>query len=87
MREKRYTKDEQFLIRLYEEAQKMGDPFQEMNCYKIGQLVGQNDRSVDNIVRMLAQTNFLKKGEENCVYATKNGEELIKSLLLQNNMK
>jgi hypothetical protein len=87
MKQKRYTKDEQFLIKLYEEARKMGDPFQEMDCYQIGQLVGQNDRSVDNIVRMLAQTNFLKKGNGNFIYATRNGESLINELLDQNAIK
>ena len=72
---------------MYEEAQKLGDPFQEMDCYQIGQLIGQNDRSVDNIVRMLAQTNFLKKGSGNFVYATLNGEALINDLLNENATK
>ncbi|MBX9923774.1 MAG: hypothetical protein K2Y01_06660 [Rhabdochlamydiaceae bacterium] len=87
MKQKRITKDELYLIKLYEEAQKLGDPFQEMDCYQIGQLIGQNDRSVDNIVRMLAQTNFLKKGSGNFVYATLNGEALINDLLNENATK
>ncbi len=87
MNQKRYTKDELFLIRLYKEAQKLGDPFQEMDCYQIGQLIGQNDRSVDNIVRMLAQTNFLKKGKGNFVYITTHGESLVNSLLVDNIIK
>ncbi len=80
MNQKRVTKDERYLITLYEEAKKNGDPFLEMDKYHIGQLMGQNDKSVDNIVRMLTQTNFIRQSDDKLVYATKQGENLVLSL-------
>ena len=77
----RLTRDEVYLVKLAEIAESLGDKFQEIDSYKVGQAIGQNNRSVDNIVRMLAQTNFLKKGEGTLIYLTKNGEALISSLL------
>ncbi len=81
MKQKKLTKDELFLIKLYEEAEKRGDPFLEVDRYEIGQLISQNDRSVDNMIRMLAQANFLKKGEGNLVFMTSQGEALVKDLI------
>ena len=77
----RLTRDEVYLVKLAEIAESLGDKFQLVDSYKVGQAIGQNNRSVDNIVRMLAQTNFLKKGEGTLIYLTKNGESLIASLL------
>ena len=62
-------------------AESRGDKFSELDRYIVGQAIGQNNRSVDNMVRMLAQTNFIKKGEDNNVYLTKNGEALVFDLL------
>ena len=81
MSQKRITKDELYLIKLYEEGKKLGDPFMELDRYRIGQIIGQNDKSVDNMVRMLAQTNFIKKGSGNSIYITEQGEALIQELL------
>lgn len=81
MAKKSLTRDESFLIKLAELAGALGDKFQEIDRYVVGQGIGQNNRSVDNIVRMLAQANFIKKGEDNNIYLTKNGENLISDLL------
>ena len=78
--QKRLTKDEFFLVKLYEEASRLGDSFQSLDRYQIGQLIGQNDRSVDNMVRMLAQANFIKKDLGNMIYITEHGESLVKEL-------
>ncbi len=77
----RLTRDEVFLVKLAEIAESLGDKFQKIDSYKVGQAIGQNNKSVDNIVRMLAQTNFLKKGDGSLIYLTKNGESLITALL------
>ncbi len=74
------TKDERYLVKLFELALKRGDLFEEINMYEVGRAMGQNDRSVENIVRMLAQSNFLKKGQGNNVYLTKQGEAYVESL-------
>lgn len=80
---KSITKDELFLVKLFEIAQKMGDAFEEVDRYAVGRAMGQNDRSIDNIVRMLAQTNFIKKGRGNAVYLTDQGDRFVDSLMIQ----
>ena len=80
MGKKSLTRDEAFLVKLRELAEVKGDKFQEIGRYVVGQAIGQNNRSVDNIVRMLAQTNFIKKGEGDTIYLTNNGCFLISSL-------
>lgn len=74
MGNKSITKDELYLVKLMELAQKMGDPYLEVDRYIVGKAMGQNDKSVDNIVRMLAQTNFIKKGEGDAIVLTRQGE-------------
>ena len=76
MAKKSLTRDEVYLIKLLEIAK-----FNEVDRYVIGQAIGQNNKSVDNIVRMLAQTNFIKKGKENSIYLTSQGESLVRSLV------
>lgn len=70
-----------YLIKLKQMAESSGDLFQEIDRYEVGQAIGQNNRSVDNIVRMLAQANFIKKGEKEAIYITKNGLSLVANLL------
>ncbi|NDD58158.1 MAG: hypothetical protein EBZ47_02740 [Chlamydiae bacterium] len=85
MKNKSITKDELYLIRLFDLAQKLGDTFAEVDRYAIGQAIGQNNKSVDNIVRMLAQTNFVKKGEGDSIYLTPQGEKYVETLKAQGN--
>ena len=81
MSRSRITRDELYLIKLYEEGQKLGDIYAEVDRYHIGAIIGQNNKSVDNMVRMLAQANFVKKGSGNNIYLTRQGEVLIEDLL------
>lgn len=58
-----------------------GDVFTEVDRYAVGKAIGQNDRGIDNIVRHLAQANFVKKGDdENKIYLTEQGMRLINTL-------
>lgn len=75
------TKDERFLIKLYEMATSQGDVEGQIDRYLIGKAIGQNDKGIDTIVRTLAQTNFIKKGEGNAVYLTSNGLALLRILI------
>jgi hypothetical protein len=77
---KSLTKDEMYLVKLKEIALSLGDVCHEVDRYVVGRGIGQNSRSVDNIVRMLAQANFVKKGEGESIYLTPNGLALIESL-------
>lgn len=74
------TRDEVFLCTIAKIARKKGDLYSEVGIYEVGQAIGQNNRSVDNIVRMLAQANFVKKGEEGMIYLTPHGYSLIEEL-------
>ena len=77
---KAVTKDERFLLKLFELATSLGDPTYEVDRYKVGQTMGQKQRGVDSIVRILAQSNFVKLGSDSNVYLSDGGLTLIKTL-------
>ena len=80
MNKKAMTKDEMFLLKLYELAIERGGPEEAIDRYLMGQAIGQNDKGIDTIVRHLAQANFIKKSGENDVYLTPPGLKLVKTL-------
>ena len=77
MTQKATTKDELFLLKLYEMANAKGDPTTPIDRYAIGKAIGQNDRGIDTIVRHLAQANFVKKVDDPFLYLTPNGIALV----------
>lgn len=77
------TKDENYIICLYEEAQKTGDLEINLDRYLVGQVAHINPKGVDTICKLLIQANFIKKSEENEIYLTQNGINLVKQLLLE----
>jgi predicted transcriptional regulator len=81
MTQKGTTKDERFLLKLHEMALKRGGAEEEVDRFAVGRAIGLNDRVIDNIVRHLAQANFVKKGEEGAVMLTPHGLSLIEHLL------
>ena len=81
MRQKSITKDEQFLLKLYEFATQAGDIERAFDRFAIGRAIGQNDRGANIIARDLVAANFVKKGEGDAVYLTAHGLCLIKILL------
>ncbi len=76
MNKKSTTKDELFLLKLYEMANARGSPEEEIDRYAIGRAIGQNDKGIDTIVKHLAQANFVKKGHGNGLYLTPHGLRL-----------
>ncbi len=83
MSKKATTKDELFLVKLYQMASQLGGPFEEIDRYAIGRAIGQNDKGINAISRLLAQANFIKNGEGNAVYLTPHGLNLVHQLLEQ----
>lgn len=75
------TKDEQFMIKLYEVAKESGSPYNIKDSYAIGALLGISDKVVRPMIALLAQANFIKKSGETGIFLTPRGEELVKSLL------
>jgi Mn-dependent DtxR family transcriptional regulator len=75
------TKDERFMILLYEEAEKSGDIFNPMDRYLIGNLLGLHNHAVDTICNQLARANFIKKVGDSEIRLTENGKVLVLELL------
>ncbi len=84
MNKKATTKDELFLLKLYELASLKGDVQEEIDRYIVGRAIGQNDRGANIIARDLAAANFIKKGEGEAVYLTEHGLSLVRILLDSN---
>lgn len=74
------TKDESFMIRLYEESFRLPHSKEPLNRYTIGQLVGLQPKAVDTICNLLAQANFIKKQGKSEITITPHGIKLVKSL-------
>lgn len=76
----RVTKDEMFLLKLYEMGKLAGDLSLAVDRFVIGRAIGQNDKGAYVISRDLAQANFVKKGEGDSVYLTAQGLALVERL-------
>lgn len=76
-----HTKDEKLMISLYETALESGDIHAPFSRYDIGKKIGMHPKGTDTICVLLLQANFVKKGEGDKIYLTKNGEDLVHRLL------
>ena len=77
MSQKGTTPDEQFLIALYRKAMGEGDPFQEINSRGIARSIGIKETALKNIIKHLAQANFIKKVADDSVYLTQRGSDFV----------
>ena len=77
------TKDETYILCLYEEAEKTGELDTPFDRYQIGKLANLNERGVDATCKLLIQANFIKKSSEQEVYLTPNGVRLAETLRLE----
>lgn len=75
------TKDEFFVITLYEEALHRGDLLAEINRYDIGRRCGLQTTAVDTICTLLAKANFIKKQGLSLISLTPNGVVLAEGFL------
>jgi predicted transcriptional regulator len=74
------TKEERFLILLFEAATRKGSYDTPVDRYEIGRAANLHTRVTDTVCKQLVQTNFIKKGEPDFVYLTPNGLNLVQSL-------
>jgi hypothetical protein len=81
MSQRGQTKDQRFLLTLYERAQLQGDLYTPFSRFEIGESVGLQKKAINTICRDLLQCNFLKKDGPDDVHLTKHGEELVLSFL------
>lgn len=82
-RKPHHTKDENYLISLFEEAQATGDEENAVDRYLAGRRAGLNPKAVDTICKLLIQANFVKKSSEAEVYLTPHGLKLVLRLLAE----
>lgn len=75
------TKEEKFLVAVFETATSLGDSSQEVNRYSVGQKIGLHPRGIDTICNQLAQANFIKKRGPEEIMITPNGLALIQEIL------
>jgi hypothetical protein len=74
------TKEEKFLIALYEAALAQGDLAAEIDRFEIGQKLGLHPRGINTICNILAQANFIKKRGDTFIVITENGKRLFEDL-------
>ncbi len=74
-----HTKDEKYLIALYEMTQEMGETY--FDKYEVGIRAHLQPKGVNAITVLLAQANFIKKGEADSIMLTPHGEKLVLRLL------
>ena len=81
MVERARTKDETFMVRLFEEASKLPEIDDPLDRYDIGKLAGLHPKATDTICVLLAQANFIKKISATEIALTPHGMKLVNQLL------
>jgi len=76
------TKEEMFLIKLYEMAEKLGDAFTFINPSLVGKAIFVKDKRVQNIIQQLTQANFTRKSD-GLISLTPHGLRLVENLRLK----
>jgi Mn-dependent DtxR family transcriptional regulator len=74
------TKDERYLLRLYEMANEFKDPKTPLNREAVGKTIGLSPKAVKTICTLLAQANFIKKYSADEIYLTDHGIHLAQQL-------
>ncbi len=77
MNKKGLTPDERFLLKLYELSNAKGGPFHKIASNRIAKEISQTETSVKNIVKLLAQANFIKKIGDTEVCLTEQGHRFV----------
>lgn len=74
------TKDERFLVALYEMAVESGDMESAFNRYEVGVRATLNEKASNTICVLLGQANFIKKEGREEIAITSNGIKLAQQL-------
>jgi hypothetical protein len=75
------TKDESFIVALYQEAHKQTDHTRFYDPYAIGKSIGLQQTAVNTICVLLGQANFIKKNGNKEIAITKHGITLAEDIL------
>jgi Mn-dependent DtxR family transcriptional regulator len=77
MTQKKGTPDERFLCKLYEIALSKGNPLHPVSIMAVAKGIGYKELAVKNMVKLLAQANFIKKVSDTQVSLTQNGCDFV----------
>lgn len=77
MSQRKKSKEELFLQKLYELVAARGNLEQEIDRYEVGRLIGENTRSTDHTVQMLTKNGLIKKKEDPFIQLTPFGISFI----------
>lgn len=75
------TKDELFMLKLYEAAKKQSNLEDPLDRYAIGTMAGLHPKGVDAICSLLIRANFIKKYGQTEIFITPQGIRLVEELL------
>jgi hypothetical protein len=81
MNQKSQTPDERLMLRLYKIAMENGDPFYHIDLRGVSHSLGQKEIAIKNIVKLLAQANFINKVDESTVHLTQRGCDFVVDLI------
>jgi hypothetical protein len=81
MSEHSKTKDERFMIKLYELVHASGDDDLILDRYEVGKLAGITAKGVEAISKLLLRANFIDKVDEVYIQLTPHGKKLALQLL------
>lgn len=81
MSQKKTSKEEHYLLKLYELASAKGGPKNEVDRYKVGEAIGESPKGVDHTVQMLTKNGLTKKTDERKVQLTDFGVRFVKQYL------
>lgn len=79
MSQRKKSKEERFMEKLYELASASGDPEDEVDRYQVGSAIGENPKGTDHTVQRLTKINFIKKSDDNLIYLTQAGLAFLKN--------
>jgi hypothetical protein len=77
MNKKGHTPDERILFKLYELAMKNGDAHSEIDILMLARAASQKETAMKNIVKHLAQANFVKKRGDDALVLTEHGCDFV----------
>ncbi len=75
------TKEEKYLVNVYQTALKLGDIYCAVDRFEVGNAIGLHPRGIKTISHQLTQANFIKKISDSQVSLTPHGEKLVHNLI------
>ncbi|MBS0630046.1 MAG: hypothetical protein JSS30_07500 [Verrucomicrobia bacterium] len=82
MSQRKTSKEEHYLLKLYELASAKGDPKGQVDRHVVGEAIGEHTKATDNIVQLLTKNNLTKKEGDIMIHLTDFGLKYVKENLI-----